>query len=195
MDTLTIPLFPLSTVLFPGGPIPLRIFEPRYLEMVSHCVKKQTPFGVSLIRDGKEAGTPAEPHEIGTLATIVDWHTLPDGLLGIVAEGGDRFTIQDTKLQSNQLLTAEVALIPGDPVIALPSKYVKLGHLLSEIIEEAGPLYASIQRHFGDASWVSYRLAEILPLDTVVKQYLLEMSSPLTRLTHLQSALRNLFDA
>ncbi len=195
MDTLTIPLFPLNTVLFPGGPIPLRIFEPRYLEMVSHCVKKQTPFGVCLLRTGQETEIPAEPYEIGTLATIVDWHTLPDGLLGIVAEGGDRFTIKKTELQSNQLLTAEIALIPGEPLIDLPSKYAKLGHLLSEIIEDAGPLYATVQRHFDDASWVSYRLAEILPLDIVVKQYLLEMSSPLTRLTHLQSALRNLFDA
>ncbi len=134
MDTLTIPLFPLNTVLFPGGPIPLRIFEPRYLEMVSHCVKKQTPFGVCLLRAGQETETPAAPYEIGTLATIVDWHTLPDGLLGIVAEGGDRFTIKETKLQSNQLLTAEIALIPGEPLIDLPSKYAKLGHLLSEII-------------------------------------------------------------
>jgi len=195
MDTLKIPLFPLNTVLFPGGPIPLRIFEPRYLQMVSYCVKNQTPFGVCLIREGGEAGEAANPYEIGTLAHIVDWHSLPDGLLGIVAEGGDRFAVKDKKLDSNQLITAQVALIPEDPMIKLPPKYTKLGHLLSEIMNDAGPLYASLKRHFEDAGWVSFRLAEILPIDNVMKQYLLELSSPLERLTQLQSALQNLYDA
>ncbi len=195
MFTLDIPLFPLNNVLFPGGPIPLRIFEPRYLAMVSNCVKKQTPFGVCLIREGKEAGEPATPHEIGTLANIVDWHSLPDGLLGIVAEGGERFTVKSTTVQSDQLMVAEVALIPQDPIVDVPPKFTKLSHLLSEIIEEAGPLYAPLNRQFEDASWVSYRLAEILPLDMLIKQKLLEMSSPLARLTQLQSSLRNLIDA
>ncbi len=99
---------------------------------------------------GGEKGDPFSIfyYEIGTLATIADWRTLPDGLLGIVADGGDRFTIQTTQVQSNQLLTAGVALIPGDPVVALPSQYAKPSHLPSETIEEAGPLHASITAAF-----------------------------------------------
>ena len=86
VDTFNIPLFPLGTVLFPGGPLPLRIFEPRYLDMVSDRMKQQSPFGVCLIRSGSEGGAPAELYRIGTLATIVDWNQLPDGLP--VAEEG-----------------------------------------------------------------------------------------------------------
>ncbi len=195
MNALNIPLFPLNSVLFPGGPLPLRIFEPRYLDMVSQCLKSESPFGVCLIRDGKEVGQAAEPHNIGTLASIVDWHTLPDGMLGIVAEGGDRFTILETKLRKHQLLTADVTIIAADPLVSVPPEYDKLTHLLNKVIDDAGPLYASVPRRFEDASWVSYRLAEILPLDTTVKQYLLELSSPIGRLQHLQKAVRNLFDA
>ncbi len=195
MFTLDIPLFPLNNVLFPGGPIPLRIFEPRYLDMVSRCIKKQTPFGVCLIRDGTETGKPATPHAIGTLASIVDWYSLPEGLLGIVAEGGERFSVNATRVQADQLLIAHVALIPQDPIVDVPPEFAKLSHLLSEIIDDAGPLYAALNRQFDDASWVSYRLAEILPLNVLIKQKLLEMSSPVERLSQLQSSLRNLIDA
>jgi len=104
LNTLTISLFPLNTVLFPGGPLPLRIFEPRYLDMVSKSLKHSQPFGVCLIREGDETGRPAEPHPIGTFAHIVDWDQLSDGLLGITARGGERFFVNRYDVGTNQLL-------------------------------------------------------------------------------------------
>lgn len=194
METLNIPLFPLQTVLFPGGPLPLRIFEPRYLDMISACMKAQSPFGVCLIRDGREAGQVSEPYDIGTLAMIVDWHQLPDGLLGVVAEGGERFSIESKSLQPDQLLTAKVALIPEDPIVAIPEKHRMLVNLVRHIIEEQGVTYASTEHRFDDASWVSFRLAESLPLEAVFKQRLLEMTSPLARLEELQQVINELAD-
>ena len=112
MPTLSIPLFPLNAVLFPGGPLSLRIFEPRYLDMVSHCLKTDSAFGVCLIQDGKEAGPAAVPHSIGTLARIIDWDKLPEGLLGIVVLGSHRFVIESTEIGNNQLVSGTVKVLP-----------------------------------------------------------------------------------
>ena len=193
MDTLNIPLFPLQTVLFPEGPLPLRIFEPRYLDMVSQCMKTKSPFGVCLIRDGQEVG-PVDAHSIGTLATIVDWNRLPDGLLGIVAEGGERFSIESTTTQPNQLLIARVVLIPEDPIVPIPEKHRMLVNLVRHVFEERQDMYGGMESRFNDAGWVSFRLAESLPLDTSFKQRLLEMSSPLERLAELQLIVNELAD-
>ena len=92
-DQIQIPLFPLGTVLFPGGPLPLRIFEPRYLDMVSDCLRNDKAFGVCLIKDGREVGEPAQPFDVGTMAKIVDWDRTDDGLLAITALGTSRFRI------------------------------------------------------------------------------------------------------
>ncbi len=194
METLNIPLFPLQTVLFPEGPLPLRIFEPRYLDMVSQCLKTDSPFGVCLIRQGQEVGTAADAHRIGTLASIVDWNRLPDGLLGIVAEGGERFSIENTKVQPNQLLIGEVALLPEDPVVAIPEKHRMLVNLVRHLFEERQDLYAGREHRFDDAGWVSFRLAESLPLEPAFKQRLLEISSPLERLAELQVIVNELAD-
>ncbi len=194
MYTLTIPLFPLNTVLFPGGPLPLRIFEPRYLDMVSDCVRASRPFGVCLISEGSEVGAAAAPHDIGTLASIIDWNRLPDGLLGITAEGGDRFSIHSTTEQPNRLLTAEVAVIPEDAIAGVPTRFARLVELLREAIQHAGPLYTAMDYRFDDAGWVSYRLAELLPLDNAIKQRLLETSSPVERLELIHGTVRELID-
>lgn len=194
MDTLTIPLFPLHTVLYPGGPLPLRIFEPRYLSLVSRCVKQSSPFGVCLIQEGEETGEPPQPFSVGTLATIIDFNRLPDGLLGIVAEGGERFAIKETHVDADRLLCAEVALIPDDPVQSIPAQYAVLSRLLQEIIHQAGPVYATLESHYDDASWVGFRLAELLPLESNFKQELLEMSSPVERLALLQDIVEELVE-
>ena len=182
MDTFNIPLFPLSTVLFPGGPLSLRIFEPRYLDMVSDRMKQQKPFGVCLIRSGSEVGGSAEPHRIGTLATIVDWNQLPDGLLGIVVEGGDRFALETTQMRPDKLLIGDIAVVPPDPIQPVPNAYQHLATLLQELIDQAGALYATMDQDFEDSSWVSYRLSELLPIAAEDKQRLLESSSAFDRL-------------
>ena len=179
------PLFPLNTVLYPGGPLPLRIFEARYLDMISECMRNERPFGVCLIKDGMEAGTAAQTVDIGTLASIVDWNQLEGGLLGITARGGARFKIINRRVQSNQLVVAELETLPDEQNHPITEKHRSLADLLKEFVEHVGVLYAGIAPSFDDASWVGYRLAELLPIPLVRKQYFLELEDPLARLDQL----------
>jgi Lon protease-like protein len=181
-----LPLFPLSAVLFPGGPLALRIFEQRYLDMVRHCARQGCGFGVCLILQGQEAGEPALPAAIGTLARITDFYTLPDGLLGISAEGGERFQVTTTRVRDNGLVHGEVRFWPEEPAVALPPEYSLLATILDRLVEKAGGPFAHAERAcFDDASWVGFRLAEYLPLAQPERQQLLQMTDPLARLEQL----------
>ena len=130
MTRKTIPLFPLRTVLFPGGPLALKIFETRYLDMVCRCLRDESGFGVILIREGEEVGKAAEIYDVGTLGQISYWEQRKDGLLGITVTGEQRFRILDSEVQSNQLRVAEVELLPNADPIALPEKYQHMVTLL-----------------------------------------------------------------
>jgi uncharacterized protein len=176
-----IPLFPLNTVLFPGGPLPLRIFETRYLDMVSSCLKHEQGFGVCLIEQGSEAG-PARTYTVGTLAHIRDWSNGPDGLLSILALGGQRFRVTRVRTQHNGLNTAEVEWLPDEPAVPLPAGAQPLAELLQQLLAQIQERYALVTPAYGDASWVGYRLAEILPLPAAQRQYLLEISDAGMRL-------------
>ncbi|HSH41936.1 MAG TPA: LON peptidase substrate-binding domain-containing protein, partial [Arenicellales bacterium] len=140
MPPTSIALFPLNTVLFPGGPLPLRIFEPRYLEMVSDCMKHDAPFGVCLIAEGEEAGEASRPHEHGTTARIEDWNQLPDGYLGITARGGERFVVRQSRVAGNQLITAEVEYLEDEPASSVDEAFQPLVELLRKALPQAGPL-------------------------------------------------------
>jgi Lon protease-like protein len=192
MKTVQIPLFPLNTVLFPGGPLPLRIFEARYMDMVSNCLKTESGFGVCLIRDGKEVGEAASTYGMGTIARIVDWHTRHDGLLGISAIGEQRFRIASVKVMSNKLSMARVEVLPDQTIVELPDQYLALVDMLRRLVDHAGHQYAEIETHFADAGWVSYRLAEMLPLRLDLKQHLLEMEDPIDRLEWLFQMLQGM---
>ena len=165
------PLFPLTTVLFPGGPLPLRIFEPRYLDMVGRCMREQVPFGVLLLSGATEAGgqTVVRTESIGTLATIVDWDQGADGLLGITAFGGERFRLLGMQRQADGLNLGEIELLAMDPEVALPARYALMAELLRAIIDDLGELYETIDKHYDDAGWVGLRFAEILPLSNCAK--------------------------
>lgn len=191
-ETAEIPLFPLHAVLFPGGPLPLRIFEPRYVEMVSHCLRTDTGFGVSLIREGHEVGEAALTYEVGTIARIVDWTQRKDGLLGITAVGQTRFRLCSAQVRPNQLIVAQVEPLPGDAHEQLPEEYRPLADLLSRILARTEDYYAGIPMRYDDASWVSYRLAELLPVKGSVKQRLLEMDGIDERLQELQTIVEGL---
>jgi Lon protease-like protein len=190
MPEIEIPLFPLNTVLFPGGVLPLRIFEPRYVDMVKRCMRAGSAFGVALIRDGNEAGGRATTHGIGTLAQIVDFDQLPDKLLGITTRGTQRFRITTTRLQDDGLHLSAVELLPSDPGIALPEEFARYANLLEQALPQMGDFFKHIEPHYDDASWVSGRLAEIMPLALHDKQRLLEMDDPVERLHVLQPLLR-----
>jgi len=181
MAALTLPLFPLSTVLFPGGPLPLRIFESRYIDMVSERMKADAPFGVLLIRDGQEAG-PATTFDVGTLARINDWYQGSDGLLGVTAIGEQRFRLRMSQRQPDGLNVGEVDLIPAEPEMRLPLEYASLPAILHAVIDDLRRLYAGLERRMGDPTWVSYRFMEVLPIDLEQKQLSLESDDTLGRL-------------
>lgn len=178
---MQVPLFPLNTVLFPGGPLPLRIFEPRYLGLVSQCLKSDKPFGVLLIRDGGETG-PATTYNVGTLARITDWYQGSDGLLGITAIGEQRFRLIASERQDDGLNIGDIETLDYESVTPLPEEYQEMAAILAGVLDDLGRLYESLDRHFDDASWVTSRFVEILPIDLEEKQRCLEQSDPVERL-------------
>lgn len=186
MSELRVPLFPLNTVLFPGGLLPLRVFEARYMDMTRDCLKHERPFGVSLIREGSEVGAPATPEPVGCLARITDWDMQQLGLLQLTTLGGQRFRILDSQPGPQGLVCADIELIPPEPAIAVPEHFLSLVRLLERVVSEGGPSTFAQPHEFGDAAWVGYRLTEILPVPLAAKQKLLELSDSLTRLAILQ---------
>ena len=179
-----IPLFPLNVVLFPGGPLPLRIFETRYVDMVRRCMRESTQFGVALIRSGNEVG-PAETFEVGTTASIEDFHQLADGFLGITCMGRRRFRITGRGLQADGLHLAHVEWIAEEPLLSVPSRHARLSELLESVLPQLGEYYEGMPLKLDDAAWVGYRLAEILPIPGAQKQYCLELQDPIQRLDFL----------
>ena len=185
-----IPLFPLRTVLFPGGVLPLRIFEPRYVDMISQCMRSAQGFGVVLIRQGREARTHAEDaqpeiFEYGTEAVIVDFNQADNGLLGIVANGGRKFKIVDTRAQADQLLIGQVDFLAEEPSGELTESHEPLIEVLQELLNH--PLIRKLNPDIDlqQAKSVSYRLADLLPIEPEIKQSLLQMHTPRERLTEL----------
>ncbi len=186
-----LPLFPLKTVLFPGGPLPLRIFEPRYLDMVSRCLKSNASFGVIGIRSGSETG-PAEMFTVGTTADIANWYQDDDGLLAIMTIGRTRFRVEAVDRRPDGLYVAEATMLAGEASMNLPEEYGRLAVFLEQTMQEVASHYRDIDLHFDDATWVGHRLAEILPLELSVKQAMLEMDDPLERLERLAPILDGL---
>jgi uncharacterized protein len=186
-NTDRIPLFPLSTVLFPGGPLKLRIFETRYVDMIGRCMREGTVFGVAMIVEGREAGGPATTAPVGTTARIVDFEKLPDGLLGITALGERRFKLLQVERQADGLNLARVEWLDAEPTLPVPTECEPFVLLLQHALPELAPLYDFSPVSYDDASWVGSRLAEILPLPPTEKQRCLEMRDPLERLQHIHA--------
>jgi Lon protease-like protein len=182
----SIPLFPLNIVLFPDGPLPLRIFETRYVDMVRRCMREGQGFGVVLIRKGREVGDGETlTYEVGTIAEITDFHQLPGGLLGLSCIGRQRFRIQSRNRQTDGLNVGEVELLAGEPKVALPPRHMRLAELLRTVLPQLGEVYTGIQMRLDDAAWVGHRLAEILPIPLAEKQLYLEIDDPVERLDRL----------
>ncbi len=177
-----LPLFPLSTVLFPEGPLSLRIFEPRYVDMVGRCMRESSPFGVVAIRSGTEIGAITETAELGTTARIVDFSKLPDGLLGIMCQGERKFRLLRRWQRPDGLHLGEIEYLATEASAEVPDEHQHLADLLRKVLPELGEPYASLSTRFSDASWVGCRLAEILPLELDDKLSLLQADEPLTRL-------------
>lgn len=175
-------------MLFPGGRLPLRIFEQRYMEMAKACLRDSSPFGVCLIRDGKEVGTPATPFEVGCLARIGHWDMPQLGVLHVTALGERRFRLLERRVQPDGLARASIELLEDDVDSAIPEACAGCVRLLERLIEQQGTLF-ELPHRLDSASWVSARLAEILPLPLAAKQELLELVDARARLERLNSLL------
>ena len=182
-------LFPLGTVLFPGGLLPLRIFEARYMDMAKACLRDGAPFGVCLIRTGREVGTPADPEPVGCLARIVEWDMQQLGLLLVTAVGGERFRILERRVQADGLARARIERLPEDEDDAVPGAFAACATLLERVIAERGMKVFAEPHRLDSASWVGCRLAEILPVPLAAKQKLMELDDALMRLEILHKFL------
>lgn len=178
-------LFPLGVVLFPGGLLPLRIFEPRYLRMVAECLREQRPFVVAAIVAGTEAGRAATAADSGTLAHIIDWEQGDDGLLELLCEGGQSVAIGDVEIERDQLARASVTPLPPTVGGAVPAELRWLQTLLQELLQKVGAPYDRLDVADPDADRVSARLIELLPLPLAEKQALFEIRDGVARLRRL----------
>ena len=186
MSSVHAPIFPLNTVLFPGGLLPLRVFETRYMDMARDCLRHERPFGVCLIREGREVGAPATPEPVGCLARITDCDMQQLGLLHLQTLGGQRFRILARRTGAQGLVSADIELIPPEEAIPLPERFIAFTRLLQRIVAEQGrPIFAE-PHEFGSAAWVGYGLSWILPVRLAAKQKLLELTDSLARLDILQ---------
>ena len=172
-----IPLFPLKTVLLPGNDLSLKIFEPRYVDMIADCMRNNGHFGVVLIHEGEEVGHEADIHAVGTSAVISDWQDRSDGLLGITASGQQRFEILSTEVKADGLCCAEVSFLEEETSLDIPDQYQYLSELLTHITQQQNETVRP-DAHFAD---VLYRLIYLLPLDNHLKQRLLEVPEAIDR--------------
>ena len=186
---MIIPLFPLQSVLFPGGRLPLRIFEQRYMDMATACLKESASFGICLIAKGEEVARagrkPAQPHAVGTLAHIADWDMQQLGVLNIIAQGGERFRVLRHWVEDSGLMRGEIELIAAPSVLPVPGAYARLVPLLRAIVEEMAadaPNAPAMPHRFFDAGWLGMRYAEVLPIPVVARQKLLELDDSIDRL-------------
>lgn len=185
-----LPLFPLKAVLLPGAAMALRVFEPRYLDLVRECGRSGHGFGICLILEGHEAGAPATPAAYGTEAAIEDFGSTEQGLLTLQVRGQRRFRVRRTRVRDNGLIVGDIDWLPADPDDELRAEHGLLSTMLMRVLEQVGD---GVGREHGkapasrldDAAWVGWRLAELLPLSPAQRQSLLQEDDPHARLDQL----------
>ncbi|MDQ3511270.1 MAG: LON peptidase substrate-binding domain-containing protein [Pseudomonadota bacterium] len=185
-DAAPLALFPLHAVLLPGAAMGVRVFEPRYLELVSDCGRHGRGFGVCLILDGEETGAPALPATTGTEALIEDFGLGEEGLLTLRIRGARRFRVQQVQVCDSGLQRADVHWCAPDSPQPVSPEHGLLVTLLERLLDQVGGEHAKAPRAcFDDAAWVGWRLAELLPLQPGQRLQLLELDDPDRRLDHL----------
>jgi uncharacterized protein len=185
-----VPIFPLNTVLFPGGVLPLRVFEARYLDMVRDCMQHQRSFGVCLILRGKEVGAAAEHEAVGCLAQIRDWDMQQLGVLQLRTIGTERFRVLERSVGSNSLVHAAIEPIAADDALPVPPEFADCARLAQRIVQEIEQREPDPARRiveppyqFDSASWVGNRLSEVLPIPVAARQGLMALEDPVARLS------------
>ncbi len=191
-----LPLFPLKTVLFPGGVLPIKVFEQRYITMTKSCLTDNKPFGVCLLTQGEEVPTPErvaanlEFAAIGTLARITSWDMPQLGILHLRTEGATRFHVQAHRVADDGLIVGQVTDLAPEPAVEMPNTFNRLVAFLELLINRVGKENFPAEHAFADASWVGYRLAEVLPLPLPIKQSMLEINDSEIRLKVLAQFLK-----
>lgn len=190
---MRVPLFPLKTVLFPGGVLPLKVFEQRYIDMSKDCLANEGEFGVCLLTSGDEVmrqgGAAPEFSAIGTLARITQWDMPQLGILHLRTVGGERFRVRSHETAPSGLVLADIATMAAEPPLAMATGDAPMVRLLELIASRVGPANFPADPSYDDASWVSFRLAEYLPLPLPIKQTMLEVSDASIRLSVLRKFL------
>jgi len=182
---MKLPLFPLSSIVLPDGLLPLRLFEPRYINMIKECFKNESGFGVCLIKEGNEVGAPSVPYAQGTMVSIVDFDQGSDGLLHITAKGVQEFDLLSYSVQEDKLLVGEVALRePSEPIL-MSEKYRDLSDKLEVILSYVEPNIVYSDKRLDEPDWVCNRLLELLPITAASKFELLQLPDNVARLNAL----------
>jgi hypothetical protein len=185
-DLADLPIFPLNTVLFPGGLLPLRVFETRYMDMTRECMRSGQPFGVCLIREGAEVGAPAVPEPVGTLAHIVDWDMRELGVLALRARGGERFRVRELRTTRQGLVRGAVDRVAAENDGPIEARHAGCARLLQLIVADQPAGTFAEPHRFASAVWVGHRLCEVLPMPATARQKLLELDDPAERLEILR---------
>jgi Lon protease-like protein len=188
--TMSIPIFPLNTVLYPGSLLPLKIFEQRYLDMTKACVRDNAPFGVCRIREGSEVGLPAVPEQVGCTALIVEWEMPHLGVFHLRTRGQAPFRILHHTTQPDGLIRADIEWLEEVAGKVRPDAFAFCRRVLEQVIEKVGMDYFFSPLVYDDPRWTSYRLAEVLPLEGGAKQSLLALRDDGERLERLHAYLR-----
>ncbi len=183
-----LPLFPLNTVLFPGGRLHLKVFEARYLDMAADCLRRERPFGVCLIKRGAEVGQAAVPETVGCHARIVTADMETPGVMLIEARGEARFVVESTRLEATQLLVGQVRDKNDEATQPVPADCRAALDLLRALAAKAPT--SNLGEIHDDASWAGFRLAEVLPLKAAARQAMLEMNDAVRRLRILLDFMR-----
>ncbi len=183
-------IFPLETVLFPEGVLTLRVFEARYLDLVSECTAADTPFGVCLLTQGSEIEPGAQHEAVGCTARIVDFDVEESGLLNVRARGGQRFRVLERRLRQDGLVRADIEMIDPDDEVPVPTEHADCETLVRRLVDdlvarEADPMRRMIAEpyRFDSASWVGNRICEFLPIAPRARQKLMELDDAVTRLS------------
>ncbi len=184
-----VPIFALSATLFPRGLLPLRVFETRYMDMAKDCLRHGTEFGICLITEGKEIGAAPSISAVGCLARITEWDMPELGILQITAEGTERFHVRERRVSSSGLIVAGIETFEPELPLPVPVEFEGMARLLRAIVENADERYFPRPLRFDDAVWVSFRLAEVLPIALGRKYQALAMVDPLERLALLRDCL------
>jgi uncharacterized protein len=198
-NTTWVPLFPLNAVLFPGGVLPLKVFETRYIDMMRECMRRDMPFGIVLIKSGQEVGQAAEPEAVGCLAHIVQWDMQGLGVMLLRMQGGERFRIRETRILQDNRLEAKVDMLASDIVMPITAVHVSCAKALKVVIDDimargpAEPAFDSpfaLPMHYDETGWVANRWCEILPIPLKARQKLLELENAQDRLTIIHQYLQ-----